>query len=123
MRYLFNRDSTCLRDQEVYEEDSHELPESKEDVDAPLQRAQHVQKGCTHTHTTLVHSAQVVCAWANMQEVRPRHDHNTKLGIHPGTPTIKTGRISGHTESLRTGVRYSTCAIEMLTHDHCKQCV
>ena len=49
--YLLNGNTACLRDQEVGEEDGNELPGTKEDVDAELQGAQHVQESCsTETH-------------------------------------------------------------------------
>ena len=47
---LLNGYPTGLRDQEECEEDSDELPGSKKDVDAPLERAQHVQEGCTNSN-------------------------------------------------------------------------
>ena len=45
--YLLNCHTTSLRDQEVGEEDGNELPGTKEDVDAELQGAQHVQESCS----------------------------------------------------------------------------
>lgn len=92
LTYLFNGDTTRLRDQEVYEEDSNKLPKSKEDVDTPLQGAQHVQKGCTHTHThtkcQYSASAQNVLCISTYAQGEAKTDHNKKLGTQPGTPTI-----------------------------------
>ncbi len=48
---LFYGYPTGLRDQEEREEDSNELPGSKKDVDAPLERAQHIQEGCRPSNT------------------------------------------------------------------------
>ncbi len=48
---LLNGYPPGLRDQEEREEDSDELPGSKKDVDAPLERAQHVQERCTTSNT------------------------------------------------------------------------
>lgn len=57
--YLLDGDTTGLWDEEVHKEDGNKLPESKEDVDAPLQGAQHVQEGCTETeHITATHCTQ-----------------------------------------------------------------
>ena len=44
--YLLNWNTSGFWNQEVGEEDGHKLPEAKEDVDSPLEGAQHVQESC-----------------------------------------------------------------------------
>ena len=64
--HLLNGHSTGLRHQEQGEEDANELPGSEEDVDAPLQRAQHVQKSCTQDH----HQSGSNNCWALLREAQ-----------------------------------------------------
>ena len=49
--HLFDWDASRLRHQKESEQNGKELPHPKEDVNAPLEGAQHVQKRCTYNET------------------------------------------------------------------------
>lgn len=97
--YLLDGDAPGLRNKKVHEEDGNKLPESKEDVDAPLQGAQHVQKSCTQQRE------HVITQWHKEHtRIQPSHSRQARKCRRTHT-TTRSSRDSQ--ENCNSSIRSS----------------